>query len=175
MTRESRRPTRGGSGGVDNQMQPFGGNKEYREMRTSSANAAMNSNGFQNLTDGASMPLGGYSGTALKNQSMQQVMNMPAYNNGLSDASMHSNGVEAVHSIAANKIMLQKGGKNSLNNTAGSTNLAKGSKRNFKSGLTMSNDKQMLALQNSSKQNMSEAFDVHSLRSGDCRLNSNQR
>ena len=70
---------------------------------------------------------------------------------------------------------MQGGSKNSLNNTTGSNNLVKASKRNFKSGLTMSNDKQMIALQNSSKANVSDAFDVHSLRSGDPRLNSNKR
>ena len=84
----------------------------------------------------------------------------------------NSNGGDAVHSIAANKIM-QKAPQ-SLNNTTGS-HVVKGSKRNFKSGLTMSNDKQIMVLQNSSKANMSEVFDVHSLRSGDRRLNSNQR
>lgn len=61
-------------------------------------------------------------------------MNMPAYagNTGLSDHSMQSNGGDAVQSITVNKIM---------NNTTGSSNIPKGNKRNFKSGLTMSNDK----------------------------------
>ena len=65
---------------------------------------------------------------------------MPTYN-GLFNNSMHFNGDEVAQSMT-NK-MLQSQAPKGLNNTAG---LVKGSKRNFKSGLTMSNDKQIMAL-----------------------------